>query len=211
MQHATPKQFLPLGGLPLIFHTLSAFSHAIDGLRLIVVLPKVHLSLWEALCERHHYNTKTLTVVTGGPTRFHSVKNGLALLKKSGFVAVHDAVRPFASELLIRKVFEETRQHGSCIPVIPLKDSLRNISGNQSVAVSRSDYRLVQTPQCFKTEILHQAYQQEPTDSFTDDACVVEQSGQKIHLAEGEPENIKITTPFDLQIAKVLLEKQTEK
>ena len=218
-----PKQFLPIGGRPVLMHTLEAFERAIPGIHIVLVLPKDQQDFWRDLCKKHHF-TLPHTIATGGETRFHSVKNGLdSLVTKSNLatdedlVAVHDGVRPFVSEDVIRSTFEAARQHGAVIPVIPVVETLRQISPipnpplfekegpGASLTVDRSLYRLVQTPQTFQLPLLLQAYEQPYREAFTDDASVVEALGHPITLVEGNRENIKITTPFDLTVAEALL------
>ena len=221
-----PKQFLPIGGRPVLMHTLEAFERAIPGIRLILVLPHDQQSFWQELCDQHAF-TLPHTVVDGGETRFHSVKNGLMSLigpmrpmrpigpiSHRKLVAVHDGVRPFVSEEVIRRCFEAAREHGAVVPVVPVVETVRQIlpsltgegpGERPSVTVDRSLYRLVQTPQTFQLDILLRAYEQPYRETFTDDASVVEALGYPITLVDGNRENIKITTPFDLTIAEALL------
>jgi len=220
-----PKQFLPIGGRPVLMHTLEAFERAIPGIRLVLVLPKDQQSFWKDLCTKHQF-TLPHTIADGGTTRFHSVKNGLNSLspdpspvREGSLVAVHDGVRPFVSEEVIRRTFDAAREHGAAIPVVPVVETLRQISpipnpplferegSGVSLTVDRSLYRLVQTPQTFQLPLLLRAYEQPYTEAFTDDASVVEALGHPITLVEGNRENIKITTPFDLCIAEALLAK----
>ena len=209
-----PKQFLPIGGRPVLMHTLEAFERAVPGIRLVLVLPEDHQPFWHDLCLQHSFRLPH-EVATGGATRFHSVLNGLeALVKLSSaeissssdsLVAVHDGVRPFVAPEVIRRTFDAAREHGAAVPVVPVVETLRQLSSSSSCTVDRSAYRLVQTPQTFQLPLLLRAYGQTYRDAFTDDASVVEALGHDITLVEGNRENIKITTPFDLTIAEALL------
>ena len=201
-----PKQFLPIGGKPVLMHTLEAFHKADAAMRLILVLPQSQQAYWKSLCETHAF-TIPHQVADGGETRFHSVKNGLALVDEAGLVGVHDGVRPFASIEVIRRCYAEAARYKAVVPVIDVVETVRVLQGEDSQTVDRNQYKLVQTPQVFDVALLKQAYQQPYTPNFTDDASVVEAYGEKIHLTEGNRENIKITTPFDLKIAETILQK----
>lgn len=199
-----PKQFLPMGGKPVLMHTLEVFRNYDATLQIILVLPREQQHFWKQLCEEHHFAVEH-TVADGGETRFHSVKNGLALVQAPGLVGVHDGVRPFVSIEVIRRCYDLAEQHKAVIPVIDIVETVRHLTGAGSETVSRNDYKLVQTPQVFDAELLQKAYAQEFTPFFTDDASVVEAMGVPVHLAEGNRENIKITTPFDLKVGSALL------
>ena len=210
-----PKQFIPIQGKPLLMHTLEKFHHWDSSTKIILVLPQEHQDYWRMLCKEIGCNTPHF-IVDGGETRFHSVKNGLAyienemvrcqLKKENTIIAVHDGVRPFVSEKTISACFYEAEKNKTAVPVIPIIDSLRKkVSENESHPVDRSRFYAVQTPQVFTAPLLLEAYQQPFDQRFTDDASVVEAEGATIHLVEGNRENIKITTPFDLIIAKALL------
>lgn len=204
-----PKQFQLLGGKPVIMITLERL-YAMDPLmQLILVLPAEHTELWMQLCKEHGF-TVPLLLAQGGATRFHSVQNGLAQVDdiEDALVGVHDGVRPFVSPKVVEDCFREAWIHGAAIPMIELQDSLRHIVGGYGVTevVPRDRYRLVQTPQVFKLSVLRRAYEQRFTESFTDDASVVEASGVQVVAVEGNPENIKLTTPFDFMIAKTVAE-----
>lgn len=199
-----PKQFLPMGGKPVLMHTLEVFRNYDATLQIILVLPREQQQFWKQLCEEHHFVVEH-TVADGGETRFHSVKNGLTLVQAPGLVGVHDGVRPFVSIEVIRRCFDLAEQHKAVIPVIDIVETVRHLTGAGSETVSRNDYKLVQTPQVFDAELLQKAYTQEFTPFFTDDASVVEAMGVPVHLAEGNRENIKITTPFDLKVGSALL------
>lgn len=199
-----PKQFMPVGGKPILMRTIEAFYQFDKSIRIIVALTKDYRDHWSNLCKAYGF-TIYHEVVDGGDTRFHSVQNALDLVG-DGLVAVHDAVRPFLSKELLDRCFSLARDTQAVIPVIEVTDSLREMTDEiDSKIVNRSDFRLVQTPQVFDVKLLKSAYDTKFLDSFTDDASVVEKFGHKIYLTEGEKTNIKITTPFDLQLAKVIL------
>ncbi len=199
-----PKQFLPIGGESVLMRTLEAFYNYDAQVQLILALPADQQAYWSQLCAEHHF-TIPHRVVDGGETRFHSVLHALALVEGDGLVAVHDGVRPFVHPDTINRCFASAYEHGAAIPVVDVVDSMRHLNGENSKAVPRADYRLVQTPQVFDIALLKKAYRQPYQPSFTDDASVVEALGHEISLTEGNRENIKITTPFDLIIAEALL------
>ena len=198
-----PKQFLPICGKPVLMRTLEAF-HAYDAsMHLILVLPVSQQAYWKQLCEEYQFEL-VHEIADGGETRFHSVKNGLALVKEDGLVGVHDGVRPFVSQEVIARCYEEAVSLKAVIPVIGVVETVRHLIEEGSETVPRDQYKLVQTPQVFDVALLRRAYQQEYTDLFTDDASVVEALGEKVYLVEGNRENIKLTTPFDLKLAELL-------
>ena len=201
-----PKQFLPIGGKPVLMRTLERFRAYSADLQIILVLPKAQQDYWKALCQKHNF-TVTYQLADGGETRFHSVQHGLALIPDDaeGVVGVHDGVRPFPSIEVIARCYETARTSKAVIPVIPVVETVRHLEGKSSVTVPRNEYRLVQTPQTFDIQLLKAANCQQYCDSFTDDASVVESYGHNITLVEGNRENIKITTPYDMKIAEVLL------
>lgn len=201
-----PKQFLPIGGKPVLMHTLEAFHKADAAMRLILVLPKSQQDYWKSLCKEYAFSIPH-QVTDGGETRFHSVKNGLALVDEEGLVGVHDGVRPFVSIEVIRRCYAEAARYKAVVPVIDVVETIRMVQGDDSRTVDRNLYKLGQTPQVFDVALLKQAYHQSYIPGFTDDASVVEAYGEKIHLTEGNRENIKITTPFDLKIAETILQK----
>jgi 2-C-methyl-D-erythritol 4-phosphate cytidylyltransferase len=205
MQSQVPKQFMAIGGQPVLMHTIRRFYEYNPGLELIVVLPANQIATWQALCFTHVFELKH-QVVAGGSTRFGSVKNGLAAIQApDGLVAVHDGVRPFVPVAVIREAFAVANQKGNAVVAVPLKESIRQIFKTKSKAVDRSQYCLVQTPQCFRLALLRRAYLLPEEPTFTDDASVVERFGQKINLVPGSYDNIKITTPEDLLWAEVFL------
>ncbi len=207
-----PKQFLPIGGKPVLMRTLERFREYSADLQIILVLPKAQQDYWKQLCKGYDFRIE-YQLTDGGETRFHSVQNGLALVPDDaeGVVGVHDGVRPFPSVEVIRNCYETARTAKAVIPVIPIVETVRHLvsesNTQRSITVPRGDYRLVQTPQTFDIQLLKAANRQPYNDGFTDDASVVEAYGFDITLVEGNRENIKITTPFDMTIAEVLLQK----
>jgi len=200
-----PKQFLPIGGRPVLMRTLERFREYSGELQIILVLPKAQQDYWRQLCREYEFHVD-YQLADGGETRFHSVQHGLALIPDDaeGVVGVHDGVRPFPSIDVIRRCYETAREKKAVIPVIPVVETVRHLSPQGSATVPRGEYRLVQTPQTFDIRLLKAANRQPYNDGFTDDASVVEAYGHPITLVEGNRENIKITTPYDLQIAAVL-------
>ena len=201
-----PKQFLPIGGKPVLMRTLERFRQYSSTLQIILVLPKAQQDYWQKLCKEYAFDID-YQLADGGETRFHSVQNGLAKIPDNaqGVVGVHDGVRPFPSIDVIRNCYETAREKKAVIPVIPVVETVRHLKGDTSVTVPRNEYRLVQTPQTFDIQLLKAANRQPYNDGFTDDASVVEAFGFDITLVEGNRENIKITTPYDLKIAEVLI------
>lgn len=206
-----PKQFRLLGERPLLMLTLERLYAMDNALKIILVLPQEHIGLWNELCEEYAFSVP-LTVTAGGNTRFHSVQNGLAVIDEpedeEALVGVHDGVRPFVSQSVVDNAYREAWNNGAVIPMIDIQDSLRHIIGGEgaSETVPRDRYRLVQTPQVFKLSLLRRAYSQRYVEAFTDDASVVEAIGERVFAVEGNRENIKLTTPFDMMVAKTLLE-----
>ncbi len=202
-----PKQFLPVGGRPVLMRTLEAFHACDPAIRLVLVLPRAQQDYWRGLCREYGFDIPYI-LTDGGETRFHSVRNGLACLPEEadGVVGIHDGVRPFVAPEVIRRAYEIARRSGTAVPVVDMVDSVRRTTDAQggSEAVDRTVYKLVQTPQAFRISLLRRAYRQEYSPAFTDDASVVEATGAKIVLVEGNRENIKITTPFDRRVAEAL-------
>ena len=201
-----PKQFLPIGGKPVLMRTIERFREYSADLQIILVLPEAQQDYWHGLCEKYHFDIE-YQLANGGQTRFHSVQNGLALVPDDaeGVVGVHDGVRPFPSIEVIKNCYETARTAKAVIPVIPVVETVRHLEKEGSVTVPRDEYKLVQTPQTFDIQLLKAANRQPYNDGFTDDASVVESHGHEITLVEGNRENIKITTPYDLKIAEVLI------
>lgn len=201
-----PKQFQLLKGVPILMHTLNRLHQAAPDAQLIVVLPEDQQAYWKDLCEAHDFHLPYL-LANGGETRFHSVKNGLNLIPadEAGVVGVHDGVRPFVSVEVVQLGLHEARKQQAVIPVIPVVETVRQLTEAGSKTVDRNAYRLVQTPQFFPVAMLKNAYNQDYVPGFTDDASVVEAMGTSVTLIAGNRENIKITTPFDKAVGEVLL------
>ncbi len=204
MKSDVPKQFIEIGGKPVLMHTIDAFKKFDSAIQIIVVLPAAQIEYWNNLCEKLEFGTDH-NVINGGETRFHSVSNGLSLIKEPGIVGVHDGVRPFVSQETLHNSYTTAEESGNAVPVIDAFESVRQTDGKGNRSIDRTTIKLVQTPQVFRSEQLLKAYQTEFKTDFTDDASVTEAAGYSINLVEGNRENIKITTPFDLKIAEVLL------
>lgn len=204
MGHDLPKQFLEILNKPILMHSIEVFYKFDPTINIVVALHSNYREYWQNLCIKHNFTIKHV-IVNGGATRFDSVKNALMHVS-DGMVAVHDGARPLVSTELIKKCFELSVQHKAVIPALKVTDSLRKLDKAQiSKPVDRSEYRTVQTPQVFDVHLLRMSYQMPYKDTFTDDASVVEASGNYIHLVEGESRNIKITNPIDLKLAEFLL------
>lgn len=203
-----PKQFLEVGGKPILMHTIERFASYDEKLQIILVLPHEQQDYWHELCMKHNF-TIPHTIVDGGDTRFQSCKNGVMAIPEDvtdGVVGIHDGVRPFVSHEVIECCFETARDEYAAIPVMPVVETLRYVDrhgGGKNVM--RDDYRVVQTPQTFDLSLLRQAYNQPYQESFTDDASVVEALGCNVQMVEGNRENIKITTKFDLKVAELFV------
>ena len=212
-----PKQFLPIGGKPVLMRTLECFRKYSEDLQIILVLPKTQQAYWQELCREYNFKVEYL-LADGGETRFHSVQHGLALIPDDaeGVVGVHDGVRPFPSIEVIARCYETARTAKAVIPVIPIVETVRELGSGESridtlnsqpsKTVPRNRYRLVQTPQTFDIQLLKAANRQPYNDGFTDDASVVESYGHLIPLVEGNRENIKITTPYDITVAEAIIQ-----
>lgn len=199
-----PKQFLELNGKPILLHTLEAFYRYSERIIIVLVLPEDDFEIWSELCKKHHFN-QSIILQKGGETRFQSVKNGLDKIEAPGLVAIHDGVRPLVSEDIIGASFRLAAVHQSAVAAVRLKESIRMTDQDNTKAMDRSRFRLIQTPQTFDVALIKQAYQMKEDPSMTDDASVAEKSGHVISLFEGSYENIKITTAEDLIIAEALL------
>lgn len=199
---SVPKQFLELCGKPVLMHAIEKFIPSAS--EIILVLPMEFTDYWKKLCIDYTFNQQCI-IATGGRTRTESVMNGLALVNEPGIVAIHDAARPLVSKELIEKLFSVAAIHGNAIPVVDVDQSLRKVVGNKNLAVSRNDYKMVQTPQCFDIVKLKEAYAKIGREEFTDDATVFEANGNNIVLETGEYTNFKITSGKDMIIAESLL------
>lgn len=201
MESELPKQFIEINGIPILMHTITRFYDYDNSIDIRLVLPISQIDFWNEMQTYYNFNIKC-NVFAGGETRFHSVQNGLNDIKEDSLIAIHDGVRPFVSSETIEKGFKLASEKGSAIPVLSVHETLRQLNKENSSTVNRDDYKLVQTPQTFNSEILLEAYKQKFKKSFTDDASVVESLGYTINLYEGNRENIKITTQVDLLVAK---------
>ncbi|WP_207532179.1 2-C-methyl-D-erythritol 4-phosphate cytidylyltransferase [Desertivirga arenae] len=207
MKSEIPKQFLPINGLPILMHSITAFYNSMNDVKIILVLHSSYHLYWENLCKEYSFVIPHF-IISGGKQRFDSVKNALERITEPGLVAIHDAVRPIITKELIVRCFDTAKEKGSAIPVISSRDSLRVKKGNMTAAIDRDSILIVQTPQVFRSALLKAAYEQPFHSEFTDDASVVEQLGQAVHLVEGDSRNLKITYPEDLDIASVFLNKR---
>jgi len=205
MQSGIPKQFMELRSRPVLYYSIQAFLHALPDIHLILVLSQEMMGRGEELV-RHYFPESGIKLVVGGKTRFESVAAGLRLVNIPSICLVHDGARPLVTPDLIRNCYESARNQGNGIPVIPVTDSIRQVSGFTSRSISRDDLRIIQTPQAFQSTELIAAFRQPYMPTFTDEASVVEWAGGTIHLVEGAKSNIKITTPEDLVIAAALLQ-----
>jgi len=203
-----PKQFLELNGLPVLMHTILAFYRYSDQIKIILVLPEDDFSTWEMLCNRYNFH-KPIVLQHGGESRFLSVKNGLEKIEGDGLVAIHDGVRPMVNEDIIAASFRLAAVHQCAVAAVRLKESIRMTDQDQTKAVDRSRFRLIQTPQTFRVSLIKEAYKQKEDPSLTDDASVAERAGYPVSLFEGSYENIKITTHEDLVFAEALLKSRT--
>jgi 2-C-methyl-D-erythritol 4-phosphate cytidylyltransferase len=200
----TPKQFLELAGKPVLMHTIERFKEFDDSIEIITVLPENQLRYWNELQKKYSFSIPH-TLVKGGAKRFVSVCHGLEFVNAPGLVAIHDGVRPLVRLETIKRCFETAEKYGNAIPVISPADSLRLETNDGNVPVNRMNVKQIQTPQVFDVALIKKAYKQEFDPSFTDDATVLEKTGEKIHMVDGNRENIKITNPEDLFIAQTLL------
>lgn len=203
-----PKQFLSLAGKPILMHTIEKFFAYDAEIEIIVVLGAKHLALWKKIIDESDFKIPHKTI-EGGSERFYSVKNGLTMVTTPSLVAIHDAVRPLVNIETITKCFETAAIYGNSIPAISPADSVRILTEKGNRQVSRDFVKLIQTPQVFNSELIIKAYEQEFSNEFTDDASVIEKAGEKIVLVDGNPHNIKITTPLDLHIAEQFISSST--
>ena len=208
MKSEVPKQFMKLNGLPVLSHTINAFLHYNPEIEITLVLPEDEIKTWKSICEELDYHPKA-AIVKGGESRFQSVRNGLLTIHdEDALVAIHDGVRPLIATDIIAASFRIAAVHGSAVSAVRLKESIRITDQDTTRAVDRSQFRMIQTPQTFKVGLIKKAYETKEMPNLTDDASVAENAGHKISLFEGSYENIKITTPEDLVIAKALLQER---
>jgi 2-C-methyl-D-erythritol 4-phosphate cytidylyltransferase len=205
MKSDLPKQYISVQGLPVLMHTINKFYAYDAEMQIVISLPKDFIQMWKDLCEKHEFNIPH-EITEGGIERYHSIKNALQKVKGE-IVMVHDAVRPLVSIQTISNVIEKAKTKGAAIPVLPIKDTLRKGNSENSQHQDRSEFWIVQTPQAFKLDLLQKAYQIPYSSAVTDDASLLEAMGKQVFLTEGNEENIKITTPFDLKLVEFLLEK----
>ncbi len=203
MGSTIPKQFLLLKGKPLLCWTIQKFYEFDSKIQILVSLPKDWMDFWKKLCQENNFVVPH-QLVEGGKERFHSIQNALSFAQ-GNVISIHDGVRPLLSNDLIQKGFEVATLKGSAVPVVELKESIRELNGSRSCAAPRSNYRIVQTPQTFQKEIILKAYQQEFEVNMTDDACLIESIGFSVELIDGETQNIKVTDPVDFALAELLL------
>lgn len=204
MNNALPKQFIEINSEPIIIKTINCFLNYNPAIQIIISIHKDFETYLKELLQKH--KIENIIVTAGGETRFHSVKNGLDLVaNNNAIVGIHDAARPFVSLQTIENCFKTAAIKGNAVPCVSLNESIREINNQNNSSVNRNNYKIIQTPQCFLASKIKQAFTQIYNPLFTDDATVLETNGEAIFLVEGNVENIKITTPHDLLIAKVFL------
>ena len=204
MNNVVPKQFLLLNGRPVLMRTIEKFYNTIPDIHIIVVLAVENNKQWADLC--HQYNFTIIhELASGGETRFYSVKNGLDKVPIGSLVGIHDAARPLVSAQTIRSAFECAAEKGNAVPAVSIHDSIREVDEEVNKMMNREKLRIIQTPQCFQSTLIKDAFSQNYSHRYTDDASVAEEWGMKINLVEGNSRNIKITTPQDMIIATALL------
>ncbi len=206
MNSQTPKQFISINGKPILMHAITPFLEYAHDIEICLVLPENLISQWKELCNKHKFHHKHL-IIPGGPARFYSVKNGLNYVPDHCIVAIHDGVRPLVGVETIARVFDHAEKFGNAIPVVDINESVRAVEGAGSRPCDRAKLKIVQTPQGFRSENIKAAYNQNYRECFLDDASVLESTGERIFLVEGNRENIKITLPGDIILAKALLKK----
>ena len=204
MSSNTPKQFLIINKKPVLFYTIEQFYKYSSDIEIILTLNNDYVDYWKRLINEYNF-TINHRIIIGGETRYNSVKNAINSINENCLIAIHDAVRPFVSLNTISECFNLAEKKGNAVPFSKIPDSIRKIDNTNNKSVNRSNFVKIQTPQVFKFYILKKAYNSVNGNSFTDDASIVENIGEKINLFEGNQENFKITTPFDLKIAKTLL------
>jgi 2-C-methyl-D-erythritol 4-phosphate cytidylyltransferase len=205
IKSVVPKQFIEILGKPVLLHTLEAFYRYSENINIILVLPEDDLVIWNQITAKYNF-TKSIQIAMGGESRFQSVKNGLAKIEGDGLVAIHDGVRPLVSPDIIGASFRLAAVHKSAVAAVRLKESIRMTDQDNTKAMDRSRFRLIQTPQTFDIALIKKAYELKEDASLTDDASVAERAGHIISLFEGSYRNIKITTEEDLEIAEALLQ-----
>lgn len=199
-----PKQFISVGGKPVLRHTIERFLSLSFPVGIIVVVNQEWKDYWKKYCEDDGF-LERYSIPSGGVTRFHSVQNALQYLPDDSVVAVHDGVRPFVTTDFLEEMFRQGEALGNAVPAVPPVETVREVNGPESYVLKRDDIRLIQTPQVFRSEVIKAAYRLPFDPSFTDDASVVEAAGYRVNLVDGLRYNIKITTPEDLEIARLRL------
>jgi 2-C-methyl-D-erythritol 4-phosphate cytidylyltransferase len=203
MGTSIPKQFLELAGKPVLMRTIERFRSFDVSIKIITVLPEDQLEYWDELQKKYSFSIPN-TLVKGGPARFFSVKNGLDKVEDNSLVAIHDGVRPLVSSDTIKRCFDAAQEFGNAVPVISPTGSVRMITEQGNIPVNRQYLRIIQTPQVFDSKLIKKAYLQDYSPDFTDDAMLLEKTGETIHLVEGNRENLKITNPGDMAVAEAL-------
>ena len=204
IKSSLPKQFIELVGKPILLHTIEAFISYSDNIKIILVLPEDDFPIWESICKKFNFSYP-IVLQKGGETRFQSVKNGLGRIEGQGLVAIHDGVRPLISSDIIGASFRLAAAHQSAVAAVRLKESIRMTDQDNTKAMDRSKFRIIQTPQTFHLQLIKKAYEIKEDPNLTDDASVAEKAGHIISLFEGSYENIKITTSEDLVVAEALM------
>jgi 2-C-methyl-D-erythritol 4-phosphate cytidylyltransferase len=205
MGSSVPKQFLLLHGKPVLWYTITAFLRTFDDIEVILVLPEKYIETGREI-SKTIVAPDRVRVVKGGETRFHSVKNGLAEINQPSIVFVHDGVRCLVTSDLIQRCYDVALEKGNAVPAVSSVDSLRVEKKDGNEIVDRDKIKIIQTPQTFRSDILKAAFQQQYQEIFTDEASVVENTGVKINLVEGDETNIKFTRPLDMIIAEKFLQ-----
>ncbi len=204
MHSEIPKQFIKIAGRPILMHTIKLFYEYDNYINIILTLPESYKKYWSELCLKYNFNI-VHQIISGGSTRFQSIKNALKKTSGNDLTAIHDGVRPLVCTDTIKRCFDSAKIHGNAIAYEDIYFSLRKTKDAENKNVDRNKYKEIQTPQVFKTDIIKSAYNSEYREEFTDDASVLEFSGGEINLVKGNRENIKITTNFDLIIAEAVM------
>ena len=210
MGNEIPKQFLQLGGVPLLIHALRVFESSKTIAEIVVVVPPDTVTSCRDELLPPFAFSKISTVIAGGARRQDSVWNGVrAVDERTTIVVVHDAVRPFVTGTMIEQVVDDARTHGAAIAAIPLHDTVKRSDTDGMIETTLDRQRLwsAQTPQAFKVELLREAHRSghEAGVEATDDAFLVEQTGHRVAIVNGSPDNIKITRPEDLVMGEAIL------
>ncbi len=205
MKSGIPKQFLLLGDLPILMHTIKRFYEFDKMMQIILSLPENYIEFWNQLCKKYDFKIKH-RIIKGGNTRFQSIKNSLfSINSNTGVIAVHDGVRPSVNSETIKRCFEIAENKGNAVPYCDIVFSVREVKNGKNYAADRNSFKEIQTPQVFNLKYLKDAYAVDFKEQFTDDASVFEAAGHQINLVKGNRENIKITSAEDLIIAEALL------